>query len=138
MNGISHHKSRMNSARRKREARARRRGSRPKPVFSAGGLHYEIGARTSAKSFGGIGAVRRLVSRLGLAREVDRRLELLKRHLPYHESDHVPNIAYNLLRGGARLEDLNGLRHDAAYMDALGAETIPSPTAAGDFTRRFS
>ena len=48
------------------------------------------------------------------------------------------NIAYNLLCGGARLEDLDGLRHDAAYMDALGAELIPSPTAAGDFTRRFS
>ncbi len=143
MNGISHRQSRRNSARRKRRvesrrAGARRRGSRPKPVFSAGGLRYEIGARTSAMSFGGIGAVRRLVSKLSLAREIDRRLDLLKRHLPYHESDHVLNIAYNLLCGGARLEDLNGLRHDAAYMDALGADVIPSPTAAGDFTRRFS
>ena len=143
MKRISHRKSRKNSARRKRKvrarhARARRRGCRPKPVFGAGMVHYEIGARTSAMSFGGIGAVRRLVAKLGLAREIDRHLELLQRHLPYHESDHVPDIAYNLLCGGARLEDLNGLRHDAAYMDALGAELIPSPTAAGDFTRRFS
>ena len=89
-------------------------------------------------SYGGIGVVRRLVSKLGLAGEIDRRLELLKRHLPpYHESDHVLNIAYNLLCGGTRLEDLGGLRDNAAYMDALGAEVIPSPTAAGDFTRRF-
>jgi hypothetical protein len=107
-------------------------------VFAAGGLRYEVGARTSAMSFGGIGAARRLVSGLGLAREIDGRLKLLRRHLPYHESDHVLNIAYNLLCGGARLEDLGALRHDAAYMDALGADLIPSPTAAGDFTRRFS
>ena len=143
MKRISHHKSRRNSARRKRKVRARHRGAgrrraRAKPVFSAGAVHYEIGARTSAMSFGGIGAVRRLVSKLELAREIDARLNLLKRRLPYHESDHVLNIAYNLLCGGARLEDLDGLRHDAAYMDALGAELIPSPTAAGDFTRRFS
>lgn len=121
-----------------RHRRAGRRRARARPVFGAGGLRYEIGARTSAMSFGGIGAARRLVSRLGLAREIDRRLKLLKRHLPYHESDHVLNIAYNLLCGGARLEDLGARRHDAAYMDALGADLIPSPTAAGDFTRRFS
>ena len=143
MKRISHEQSRRNSARRKRKVTSRHRGAgrrraRANPVFASGGLHYEIGARTSAMSFGGIGAVGRLVSKVGLAREIDRHLELLKRHLPYHESDHVLNIAYNLLCGGARLEDLNGPRHDAAYMDALGAELIPSPTAAGDFTRRFS
>ena len=88
-------------------------------------------------SYGGIGVVRELVSKLGLAAEINRRLTLLKRHLPYHESDHVLNIAYNLLCGGTRLEDLGSLRNNAAYMDALGAEVIPSPTAAGDFTRRF-
>ena len=120
-----------------RHARGRRWGSGPKPVFGAGGIRYEIGVRINAMSYGGIGVVRRLVSKLGLAGEVDRRLTLLKRHLPYHESDHVLNIAYNLLCGGTRLEDLGGLRDNAAYMDALGAEVIPSPTAAGDFTRRF-
>lgn len=88
-------------------------------------------------SYGGIGVVRRLVAKLGLAGEIDGRLELLKRHLPYHESDHVLNIAYNLLCGGTRLEDLGALRDNLAYMDALGAAVIPSPTAAGDFTRRF-
>lgn len=142
MKTISHRQSRRNSARRKRKvkarhARGRRWGSGPKPVFGAGKIRYEIGARINAMSYGGIGVVRRLVSKLGLAGEIDRRLTLLKRHLPYHESDHVLNIAYNLLCGGTRLEDLGGLRDDAAYMDALGAEVIPSPTAAGDFTRRF-
>ena len=142
MKTISHRQSRRNSARRRRKvkarhARGRRWGSGPKPVFGSGRVRYEIGARINAMSFGGIGAIRRLVSKLGLAREIDGRLKLLKRHLPYHESDHVLNIAYNLLCGGTRLEDLGALRDNLAYMDALGAAVIPSPTAAGDFTRRF-
>ena len=142
MKRISDKQSRGNSARRRRKvqawhARARRRGSRAQPVFGSGMVRYEIGARINAMSYGGIGVVRRLVSKLGLDGEINRRLKLLKRHLPYHESVHVLNIAYNLLCGGARLEDLNALRNDAAYMDALGAELISSPTAAGDFTRRY-
>ena len=142
MKTISYRQSRRNSARRRRKvkarhARGRRWGSGPKPVFGCGKVRYEIGARINAMSYGGIGVIRRLVSKLGLAGEIDGRLGLLKRHLPYHESDHVLNIAYNVLCGGARLEDLGALRNNAAYMDALGAAVIPSPTAAGDFTRRF-
>ena len=143
MKRISHKQSRRNSARRRRKvkarhARARRsRAARSRPVFGAGRVRYEIGARINAMSYGGIGVVRELVSKLGLAGEINRRLTLLKRHLPYHESDHVLNIAYNLLCGGTRLEDLGSLRNNAAYMDAPGAEVVPSPTAAGDFTRRF-
>ena len=65
-------------------------------------------------------------------------LHLLKRHLPYSESDHVLNIAYNLLAGGSRLEHLEVRRNDEVYLDALGAERIPDPTTAGDFCRRFT
>ena len=106
-------------------------------MFGAGRVHYEVGARINAMSYGGIGVMRRLASRLGLVRDIDARLNALKRHLPYHESDHVLNIAFNVLCGGTRLRDIESLRNDAAYMDALGAEVIPSPTAAGDFTRRL-
>lgn len=106
-------------------------------MFTSGKMHYEIGANTDAMSFGGIGAVHRLVTKLGLPKEIDERLELLKVHLPYHESDHVLNMAYNVLCGGTRLEDIERLRHDSAYMNALGAELIPDPTTAGDFCRRF-
>jgi len=65
-------------------------------------------------------------------------LHLLKRHLPYHESDHVRNIAYNILGHGDCLEDLERLRNDEVYLEALGAQRIPDPTTAGDFCRRFS
>jgi len=101
-------------------------------------MHYEIGANTDAMSYGGIGAVHRLVTKLGLAERIDESLELLKVHLPYHESDHVLNLAYNVLCGGTRLEDIERLRHDTAYMNALGADLIPDPTTAGDFCRRFT
>ena len=65
-------------------------------------------------------------------------LELLKVHLPYHESDHVLNLAYNILAGGQRLEDIELRRQDEVFLNGLGAERIPDPTTAGDFTRRFS
>ncbi len=106
-------------------------------MMHLGKIHYEIGSNVDAMSYGGIGAVHRLVSKLGLPRLIDQRIELLKVHLPYHESDHVLNLAYNVLCGGTRLEDIERLRHDTAYMNALGAQLIPDPTTAGDFCRRF-
>ena len=107
-------------------------------MFSSSTVHYEIGANTDAMSFGGIAAVHRLVTKLELPGVIDDRLHLLKVHLPYHESDHVLNLAYNVLCGGTRLQDIERLRHDTAYMNALGADLIPDPTTAGDFCRRFT
>ena len=65
-------------------------------------------------------------------------MSLLRRHLPYHESDHILNIAYNILCNGDCLEDIERLRNDEVYLDALGARRIPDPTTAGDFCRRFT
>lgn len=78
-----------------------------------------------------------MVQALGLDREIDERVKLLKYHQPYHESDHVINIAFNQLAGGECLEDLELLRNDENYLDMLGARRIPDPTTAGDFCRRF-
>jgi hypothetical protein len=90
-----------------------------------------------AMSYGGIAPVHQLATKLGLRDQIDADLTLLKRHLPYHESDHILNIAYNVLCGGTRLEDIERLRHDTAYMNALGADLIPDPTTAVDFTRHL-
>jgi len=79
-----------------------------------------------------------LARRTGLVKAIDDKLKLLKRHLPYYESDHVLNIAYNILCNGDCLEDIERLRNDEVYLDALGAQRIPDPTTAGDFCRRFS
>ena len=78
-----------------------------------------------------------MINKLGLRQEIDSRLHLLKKHLPYHESDHVLNLTYNALLDGVRLEDIELRRNDEAFLDGLGAERIPDPTTSGDFTRRF-
>src|SRR5439155_16751045 len=74
---------------------------------------------------------------IGLPAAIDERLHLFKFHLPYHESDHVLNIAYNALCDARCLQDLELRRQDEAYLNTLGATRIPDPTTAGDFCRRF-
>ena len=106
--------------------------------MTASNIHYELADRVQGLSAGGIGAIHLLARRIGLIGDIDRNLHLFKRHLPYHESDHVLNIAYNILAGGKRIEHLELRRNDEVYLNALGARRIPDPTTAGDFCRRFS
>jgi hypothetical protein len=108
------------------------------PMFTARNIHYEIAQRSRGISHGGIGTFHALARQLGLVHAIDERLHLLKLHLPYHESDHVLNLAYNALCEGTCLQDLEVRRQDAVFLDALGARRIPDPTTAGDFCRRFT
>jgi hypothetical protein len=109
----------------------------PDAMFKDPNIHYQIAERTRAIGFGGIGVLHKLVCRLKLDRAINKNIALLKVHVPYWESDHVLNIAYNVLTGGTCLEDIERLRNDETYMNALDAERIPDPTTAGDFLRRF-
>ena len=137
----------MNASLRRRLARCKRRITRrlehrpgverPEPMLAAANIRYEIAEKVRGIAPGGIGAMHLLARKLGLIEGIDRHLHLLKRHLPYHESDHVLNIAYNLLAGGSRLEHIEVRRNDEVFLDALGADRIPDPTTAGDFCRRF-
>jgi hypothetical protein len=111
---------------------------RHQPMMAASNIRYEISDRVRAISPGGIGAIHLLARTVGLIEDIDRDLHLLKRHQPYFESDHVLNIAYNLMAGGRRIEHLEVRRNDEVYLDALGATRIPDPTTAGDFCRRFT
>jgi len=108
-----------------------------KPMFAASNIEYEMAERTRAITYGGIGLIQKLVQETGLARAIDSRLHLLKLYAPYHESDHVLNIAYNALCEGRCLEDIELRRNDETFLNALGTERIPDPTTAGDFCRRF-
>jgi len=121
------------------EARLERKQfeDQPETMFKESNVVYEIAERTRAIGHGGIGAIHKLVCRLGLDDAINRNISLLKCHVPYWESDHVLNIAYNVLTGGTCLEDIERLRNDETYMNALGAGRIPDPTTAGDFLRRF-
>lgn len=108
------------------------------PMMGASNIHYEMSHKTRAINCGGIGAIHTMVNKIGLCEEIDSRLHLLKRHLPYHESDHVLNLAYNAMLEGVRLQDIELRRNDEAFLDGLGAQRIPDPTTSGDFTRRFA
>lgn len=115
----------------------RRRGDGRRPVMSGGTPSYEMADRTTATKAGGLAAIHTMVRRLGLQKTIDARLELLKRHQPYHESDHVLALAYSTLAGGTCLQDLDLLREDEALLNVLGARRLPDPTTTGDFLRRF-
>ena len=132
--------ARQKTAERKRRVEERikhRAEERDEPMFRARNIQFEVADRTQAICYGGIGLVHSLARQCGLVDALDRHVQLLKVHFPYHESDHVLNIAYNAMAGGKCLEDLEGKRRDEAYLDALGAQRIPDPTTAGDFCRRF-
>lgn len=130
-----------NVARRKRRIERRLRPrtwtAQARPMYRATNIQYEHSDRTRGLATGGIGAMHRLAQTTGLVDAIDRDREVLKVHLPYHESDHVLGIAYNVLCGGTCLQDIELRRQDEVYLDALGAQRIPDPTTAGDFCRRF-
>lgn len=126
----------------KRLAKAREdrwmRGFRnPQPVIASNSIKYELADRAQAFSHGGLTALFKLATDVGLVDNINKHVHLLKWHAPYHESDHVLNFAANALCNGTRLQHLELLRNNAAYLDAIGADSIPDPTTAGDFCRRF-
>ncbi|MGH6827012.1 IS1380 family transposase [Methyloceanibacter sp.] len=87
--------------------------------------------------YGGLVLAQQLVRRFGVAKRIDEGLKLLKRHAPYHESDHVLALAYTLYADGTCLEDQGALQGSEAVRRLVGAWRIPDPTTAGDFLRRF-
>ncbi len=137
----------MNNSIRKQLVRGKRRNQyrlrdiewedQPHPMFAARNIKYDLADKTRGLACGEIGAMHALAKQSGLIDAIDHRLHLLKIHKPYHESDHVLNIAYNLLCGGQCLEHIELRRNDEVFADALGAQRIPDPTTAGDFCRRF-
>jgi hypothetical protein len=133
----THQKLARRKARIERRLRVRRWKNQPHPMLAGRNIRYELADRDRAIGCGGIGMIHLLARRVGLIEAIDTHVKLFKRHLPYHESDHVLSLAYNILSGGTCIEDLERRRTDEGYLDALGAQRIPDPTTAGDFCRRF-
>ena len=98
---------------------------------------YEVADKVSAILHGGMAAVHQLVLKTGLVEEINAKARVFKVRQPYHESDHVLNIAYNVMCGGRTLDDIELRRNDEVYLRALGVDMIPDPTTAGDFCRRY-
>ncbi|MCB9591136.1 MAG: transposase [Sandaracinaceae bacterium] len=103
----------------------------------AGNPRLELAERTRAMPYGGIGTMLKLARDVGLTAKLDEELGVLKCPHPYTDADHVMNIALNILCGGRVLDDIEIRRNDLVFLDALGARTIPDPTTAGDYCRRF-
>jgi hypothetical protein len=106
-------------------------------MFGTGRATLEVSQKTSAIHCGGIGIIRELVNGFDIPDMINEHVNVLKRHKPYFESDHILNIAYNIVCGGTCLEDIELLRNNEAYLDAMSTQRIPDPTTAGDFLRRF-
>jgi len=137
VNAKIHQQLRNRKSRIERRLDKKKLGNTDRPVFTAANMHYEISDRIHGLAHGGIGAIHLLAKRVGLIDAINDNLHLLLIHLPYHESDHVLNLAYNALCDGTCLQDIELRRQDEVYLDALGAQRIPDPTTSGDFCRRF-
>lgn len=108
------------------------------PMLSSTGLKYELADRTQAIAYGGVPLMLRVAHETGLVDAIDRGVPILKWRCPYYESDHVLNLAMNALCEGTCLEHIERRRNDEAFLNAIGADSIPDPTTEGDFCRRFS
>lgn len=108
------------------------------PMIAGSNTRYELAQKAGGTAYGGLAAIHAFGKKLGLSERIDNALHLFKKHLPYHESDHVLNLAYNALCGGTCLQDIELRRNDEFFLDSIGAERIPDPTTAGDFCRRFT
>lgn len=107
-------------------------------MIAGSNLRYELAEKAGGTSYGGLAAIHAFAKKIRLPDRIDNALQLFKKHLPYHESDHVLNLAYNALCGGTCLQDIELRRNDEFFLDSIGAERIPDPTTAGDFCRRFT
>lgn len=107
------------------------------PLLGGLPIRYELADRCRVISMGGLGAMHTLVTRLELPARLNEQVSVFKRHVPYWESDHILSVCYNVLTGGQPLQDMNRLRQDEGYLEALGVERLPAPSTAGDFLRRF-
>ena len=107
-------------------------------VLSSAGLKYELAQKTQAIVYGGVPLMLRVARESGLIDAIDSSVPILKWRCPYYESDHVLNLAMNALCEGTCLEHIERRRNDEAFLNAIGADSIPDPTTAGDFCRRFN
>lgn len=116
---------------------ARHRFDSGKPNLPGGRVTYQLSDRVQAVGHGGLAAVHQLVNHLALAARIDQCVHVLKYHRPYHESDHILSLVYNVFCGGRTFADLDLWRKDEAHLNGLDVKSLPHPTTAGDFLRRF-
>lgn len=109
-----------------------------RPVIRNRQVRVAIQERGEVTPYGGLALAHDLAMRLGIDRDINASMYLLKLKLPYFESDHLLTHAYNQYVGGTCIEDIAHLQHSDAVKHLTGACRIPDPSTAGDFLRRFN
>jgi hypothetical protein len=107
------------------------------PQLSASPVRFEVAEKTHAVAHGGLALIHQFAIASGLIDALNA-VQVLKLKLPYYESDHLLNIAYNFLCGGTAIEHIEYRRQDPTHLNLLGTHSIPDPTTAGDFCRRYT
>jgi hypothetical protein len=107
------------------------------PVFTDPPLKMKENNQAPLTNYAGIALARNLINQLNIPSLINENIHVLKRHRPYHESDHILTQVYNFLTGGEVLNDIERLQEDTALQRILGTDRIPDPTTAGDFLARF-
>jgi len=107
------------------------------PVIRAPKLQLSIDKRSVVTNHGGLALFLGFVRQFGVAQEIDASVSVLKKHMPYHESDHVLAQAATLFIGGTCIEDMATLQNSDAALRMFGACRLPDPTTGGDLLRRF-
>ena len=121
-----------------RDGRFVRRMSGAPAVLNTAGWKYERADRAQAIVYGGVPLMPRVARASGLIDAMASTVPILQGRCPYYESDHALNLAMNALCEGTCLEHLERRRNDEAFLNAIETDSIPDPTTAGDFCRRFS
>jgi hypothetical protein len=62
-------------------------------MFRGQNIYYEMADNVRALVCGALRALHQLARNAGLIRAIDAKLNLRKKHLPYHESENALNIA---------------------------------------------
>jgi hypothetical protein len=73
--------------------------------------HVEVDERAEVTPYGGLAIATAFLRRFKVADRIDRHVQVLLVHLPYHESDHVLAQVLNLYVGGTCIEDVANLQH---------------------------
>jgi len=109
-----------------------------RPVIRNRQVRVQIQERGEITPYGGLALAHDLAMRLGIDRDINASLQVLRLHLPYFDSDHLLTHVYNQYVGGSCIEDIAHLQHSDAVRHLTGACRIPDPSTAGDFLRRFN
>ena len=75
-----------------------------RPVFRNRQVRLHVQQRGEITPYGGLSLAHDLAMRLGLDRDINDSMEVLRLHLPYFDSDHLLTHVYNQYVGGTCIE----------------------------------